>query len=239
MSDQLKNPAPTDSAAPAAKHGKPENSKPRPGKPDDDKKPKPAKPAGDDKKPKPKQLLPLQAYAGTVGEYGANPDGVYDHFTLTPAEGPAHLVKFPPHVGQALHTLAQPGQQATLLGHLHTTPKGKQHLHLARIEAGGQQLRPSAPKNTEQVDLQGTLAEILLDPKGQPRGLRLSGEAAELRFPPHLGAALADLLTVGAAVQASGTRKPAHPGELRVPGTQPPLQLELLTVGGQSFLIQF
>jgi hypothetical protein len=233
MSDQLNNPAPTDSAAATAKPGKSENPKPKPGKPDGDhKKPKP-KPDG-----KPKQLLPLQAYAGTVGEYGANPDGVYDHFALAPAEGPAQQVKFPPHAGQALHAVAQPGQSATVLGHLHTTPKGDQHLHLARIEVGGQQLRPGAPKDTEQVDLRGTLTEILLDPRDQPRGLRLSGEATELRFPPHLGPALADLLTVGAAVQASGVRKPAHPGELRVPGTQPPLQLELLTVGGQSFLIR-
>jgi hypothetical protein len=233
MSDQLKNPILTDASTAPAKPGKPGSSKPKPGKPDGQKpKPKP------DAKPEPK-LLPLQAYAGTVGEYGANPDGVYDRFTLTPAEGPAQLVKFPPHVGQELHALARPGQPAIVLGHPHTTPKGDQHLHLARIEAGGQQLRPSSPKASEPADLRGEVAEILLDPKGQPRGLRLTGEAAELRFPPHLGPALAALLTVGATVQASGARKPAHPGELRVPGTTAPVQLELLTVGGQSFSIQF
>jgi hypothetical protein len=230
MSDnQLQNATTAFSLAPKPKPAGKPNAKAKP-----DAK---AKPKGSDKS-KPKQLLPLQAYTGTVGEYRANPDGVYDGFTLAPAEGPAHLVKFPPHVGQALHALAQPGQPATVLGHPHTTPKGSQHLHLAHIEASGQQLRPSSLKGTEQANLHGEIAEIMRDPKGQPRGLRLVGEATELRFPLHLGPALVALVAVGATVQASGGRKPAHPGELRVPGSAAPVQLELLTVGGQSFLIQ-
>ena len=130
------------------------------------------------------------------------------------------------------------GRQPPVLGYLHTTPKGDEHLHLARVEAAGQHLRPTPPKDAEPFDLRGEVADVLLDPKGHPRGLRLSGEAAELRFPPHLGQALADYLSVGAAVQASGHRQADRPGELRQPGTQAPLQVELLTVGGESFLIR-
>ena len=192
-----------------------------------------------DDKPKPKpKLHPLRSYAGTVGKYGANPEGVYDSFELVTAGGSAYHVAFPPHFGQALHQVAQPGQPIEVLGYLHLTPKGDEHLHLARVEAAGQQLRPAPPKDAEPADLRGEIAALLLDPKDHPRGLRLVGEAAELRLPPHLGQELASRLVVGATVAASGHRKPAQPGELRVPGTQAPLTVALLTVGDESFLIR-
>jgi hypothetical protein len=148
-----------------------------------------------------------------------------------------HHVKFPPHFGAALHAAAQPGQAATVHGYLHTTPKGDEHLHLARVEVAGQLLRPAAPKDGEADDLQGEISEVLRDPKGQPRALRLAGEAAELRFPPHLGAELADHLAVGTKVTASGHRRPDGLGELRAPGTQAPLHATLLTLGDAAFII--
>jgi hypothetical protein len=199
------------------------------------KKDKPKKP--DPKHDKPK-LYPLAPYTGTVGAYGANPDGIYDHFTLA-TDGQEQTVKFPPHFGQALHAVAQPGAKATVLGYLHTTPKGDEHLHLASLETGGQTLRPlpTGPA-AEAYSVAGKVAELLLDPKGHLRAVRLEGEPTELRFPPHLGQELADHLKVGAQVQACGQRRADRPGELRVPGSHAPLQLELLAVGGQSFLIK-
>ena len=198
---------------------------------------KPKKPDPKHDKPKAK-LHPLAPYSGTVGEYGANPDGLYDRFTLATG-GTERTVKFPPHFGQALHAAARPGAPATVLGYLHTTPKGDEHLHLASLDVAGQTLRPQpASPATEPVAAQGKIAELLHDPKGHPRALRLEGEASELRFPPHLGGQLADYLTVGAHVQATGQRRPDRPGELRPPGHPTPVQLETLTVGGESFLIK-
>lgn len=225
MNTQLENSNLTLAAQSAKK------DKPAPKGPKDQKKPH------KDDKPKP-QLHPLRSFVGTVGEYGANPQGIYDSFQLQDTDGQVYKVKFPPHFGQVLHAAAQPGQSATVLGYLHTTPKGDEHLHLARVEAAGQYLRPTPPKDAEPFELRGEVAEVLLDPKGHPRGLRLSGEAAELRFPPHLGQALAHHFRVGAAVQASGQRQSDRPGELRQPGTQAPLPVELLTVGGESFLLR-
>ncbi len=212
-------------------------------------KPAPKAPADKSEKDKPKKPHPkpdkprarlhkLTTYPGTVGEYGANPDGVYDRFTLT-ADGTARTVKFPPHFGQALHAAAQPGAAATVQAYPHTTPKGDEHLHLASLEVGGQALRaqPAGPA-AEPFSAQGTVAELLRDLKGHPRALRLAGEAAELRFPPHLGEQLADYLEVGAAVQVTGQRRADHPGELRAPGHPAPMQLETLTIGGESFLIR-
>ena len=197
---------------------------------------KPKKPDPKHDKPKPK-LHKLTAYAGTVGAYGANPDGIYDRFTLA-TEGAERTVKFPPHFGEALHAAAQPGAAATVLGYVHTTPKGDEHLHLASLETGGQHLRPTpAGPAAEAFSVAGKVAELLLDPTGHLRGVRLEGEPAELRFPPHLGAELADYLKVGTQVQASGQRRTDRPGELRTPGRPAPAQLELLTIGGQSFLI--
>jgi len=198
---------------------------------------KPKKP--DPKHDKPKaQLHKLTAHAGTVGAYGTNPDGIYDRFTLTTG-GAERTVKFPPHFGQALHAAAQPGATATVQAYPHTTPKGDEHLHLASLETGGQHLSPPpAGPTAEPFSAQGKVAELLRDPKGHPRALRLEGEAAELRFPPHLGQQLADYLPVGAEVQAAGQRRPDHPGELRAPGSLAPGQLQTLTVAGESFLIK-
>jgi len=217
---EVKTPKP----APKAPAGKSEKAKP----------PKP-----DPKHDKPKaKLYPLARYTGTVGEYGANPDGLYDRFTLASAEAP-HTVKFPPHFGQVLHAAAQPGAAVTVLGYRRTTPKGDEHLHLASFEVASQHLQPQpAGPAAELVAVQGEVAELLRDPNGHPRALRLAGETRELRFPPHLGEQLADYLTAGAALQASATRRADHPGELRAPGTTAPLQVVTLTVGGESFLIK-
>lgn len=204
---------------------------------------KTAKPAkANDKKPKPKpgpkgpekqQLHPLQAYAGTVGEYGSNPDGIYDRFVLHTAEEPARTVKFAPHFGEELRQLAQPGQPATVLGYLHTTPKGDEHLHLASLDAAGTTARPAAP---DAATVAGTIAEFYLDPKGHLTGLRLAEDDTELRLPPHLSEPLAALLAVGTALTASGRQRSPRPGE--VAAHPAPVQVELLTVGDASFLIK-
>lgn len=204
---------------------------------DKSEKDKPKKPDPKHDKPKAK-LHPLAPYTGTVSEYGANPDGIYDRFTLD-TEGKEQTVKFPPHFGQALHAAAQPGAAITVLGYLHTAPKGDEHLHLASLDVAGQTLRPvPAGPAAEAFAIEGKVTELLLDPKGQLRAVRLAGEPAELRFPPHLGKELADHLKADAQVQASGQRRADRPGELRAPGSPAPLQLELLTVGGQSFLLK-
>jgi hypothetical protein len=203
---------------------------------DKSKKSKSKKPNLKPDKPK-AQLHKLINHTGTVGEYGTNPDGIYDHFTLA-ADGALHTVKFPPHFGQALHAAAQPGAAVTVLGYLHTTPRGDQHLHLASLEAGGQVLRPTpAGPAAESFAVASKVTKLLLDPKGHLRAVRLEGEPAELRFPPHLGQELADYLTVGVQVQASGQRRADRPGEVRAPSHPAPLQLALLTVGGQSLFI--
>ena len=209
-----------------------------PGKPKPDAKTKP--------KPKPdkdadKQLQPLHRHTGTVGKVDANPDGVLDRFQLeTPNK--AYTVKFPPHFGQELLALVQPGREVTVLGFLKTTPKGNEHLHLARLDAAGTTTRPTPPAGpgaAEVATLSGPIAELLLDPKGHLRALRLVGDATELRLPPHLGQQLATRLTVGTAVTASGQRRTLRPGEvLAHPDAPAPLNIELLTVGAESFLLR-
>lgn len=228
MSSKIENPAVKEvkAAKPASKAPADKSEKDKPKKPDP-------------KHDKPKAKLHLLApYAGPVGEYGANPDGIYDRFTLT-ANGITYTVKFPPHFGQALHDAAQPGTPVTVLGYLHTTPKGDEHLHLASLEVAGQHLRPApAGPAAEPFTVVGKVTELLLDPKGHLRAVRLAGEPAELRFPPHLGEQLADYLKVDAQVQAGGPRRADRPGEVRAPGHPAHLQPELLTVGGQSLLIR-
>jgi hypothetical protein len=196
----------------------------------DDKKPKPKPGPKDPKKP---ELRPLQAYAGTVGEYGANPDGIYDRFELHTADEPTRTVKFAPHFGEELRRLAQPHQPVTVLGYLHTTPKGDEHLHLASLDAAGTTARPASP---DAATVAGTIAELHHDPKGNLNGLRLAEDDTELRLPPHLGQLLAQHLAVGTALTASGRQRTPRPGE--VAAHPAPVHVELLTVGGESFLIK-
>jgi hypothetical protein len=201
----------------------------KPAKPDA-KKPK-LKPGLKD--PKKQQLHPLQAYAGTVGEYEANPDGIYDRFVLHTADEPARTVKFAPHFGEELRRLAQPHQPITVLGYLHTTPKGDEHLHLASLDANGTTARPASPDATT---VAGTIAELHHDPKGNLNGLRLAEDDTALRLPPHLSEPLAALLAVGTVLTASGRQRNPRPGE--VAAHPAPVQVELLTVGDASFLIK-
>jgi hypothetical protein len=207
------------------------------------------KPKGHDKsKPKPdkdadKQLQPLHSHTGKVGKFEPNPDGVLDRFQLETV-GKTHTVKFPPHFGQELQKLAQPGHEVSVLGFLKTTPKGDEHLHLARLDAAGATARPlpptppAAPSPAEAATVSGPVAELKLDPKGHLRALRLDGDATELRLPSHLGEQLAARLAVGTAVVASGQRRALRPGEvLAHPDAPAPLKIELLTVGDESFLL--
>jgi hypothetical protein len=214
--------------------------------------PKPAatpKPEGHTKpRPKPKkeadkQLQPLHSYTGQIGKFDANPDGVLDRFLLE-TTARIYTVKFPPHFGQELRALAQPGREVAVLGFLKTTPKGDEHLHLARLDAGGATARPlpprlpTAPSPVEAATLSGPVAALQLDPKGHLQALRLEGDATELRLPPHLGEQLSARLAVGTAVVASGQRRALRPGEvLAHPEAPAPLKVELLTVGDESFLL--
>jgi hypothetical protein len=228
MSSEIKNlevkEAKTAKPAPKAPADKPEKDKPK-------------KPGPKHDKPK-ANLHKLATYAGTVGNYGANPDGIYDCFTLTTAAA-AHTVKFPPYFGQALHEAVRPGAAVTVLGYLQPTPKGDAHLHLASLDVAGQALQPALGGPAAEVfAVAGEITELLLDPNGHLRAVRLAGEPAELRLPPHLSKELADYLKVGTQVQARGPRRADRPGEVRAPSHPAPLQPELLTVGGQSLLIR-
>lgn len=201
------------------------------------------KPKPKPKKDEDKQLQPLQSYHGRVGKFDANPDGVLDRFQLETADKP-YTVKFPPHFGQELQKLAQPGHEVAVLGFLKATSKGDEHLHLARLDAAGATARPlpptppAAPSAADAATLSGPVAELKLDPKGHLRALHLEGDATELRLPPHLGEQLAARLAVGTAVVASGQRRAPRAGEvLAHPEAPAPLKLELLTVGDASFLL--
>ncbi len=211
----------------------------------------PSKPKGP-LKPKPtprpskdtgKQLQPLHNYTGKVGKFEANPDGILDRFQLETA-GKVHTVKFPPHFGQELLALAQPGCEVAVLGFLKATPKGDLHLHLARLDTAGASTRPlkpalpATPSTGEAATASGPVAALQFNAKGHLCALRLEGNATELRLPPHLGEQLAARLAVGTTIVASGQRRTLRPGEvLAHPGVPAPIQIELLTAGHESFML--
>jgi hypothetical protein len=101
-----------------------------------------------------------------------------------------------------------------VLGFLHTTPKGDEHVHLARVEAGGISARPLPPLGSAKaVTLMGTVAELFHTPKGHLHGLCLTGQDAKLYLPPHTGQQLVERLVLGTYLAASAERRALCPGK--------------------------
>ncbi len=195
-----------------------------------------------EKKPRPAVLQPLTAHAGQVREYLPNPDQIYDKLVLATADGPALTIKFPPHFGQELLAAAQPGAEVALLAFAKPGPGGQAHLHLACLTVGERTLRPrppvppAPPTAADAVALTSEIAALRLHPDGRLHGLALA-DGTRLKFPPPVGKALAGRVQVGAAIEVSGFHRPVRPGEAAA-GEGRSVQAEILTLGGESFLVR-
>lgn len=79
---------------------------------------------------------------GKIVEVQENKHGDADGFLLSDGT----TVKFPPHVGETLVKDLQVGQQVSVNGRRHETPKGEVHLHAEEIVSGGYTYTIDAPK---------------------------------------------------------------------------------------------
>lgn len=194
------------------------------------------------------QVQVLSDVRGTLAAYQAlNDEQVYDAFVLRPEGGAApDTVHFPRHLGQQLRAAARAGSAVTVTGFRQTDPRGRSRFHFVGLASGGQTVtnappaRPATPPTDADATatVRGTVRELRRGPNGRVRSLVLSDQTV-LQLPPHAVEQLADKLTAGASLEATGTVRAARPGEaLATASPARVVHAETLTLGGTKFLVR-
>jgi len=188
----------------------------------------------------------LNDVRGTLASYQArNDEQVYDAFVLRP-EGSAapDTIHFPRHIGQQLTAAAKAGSSVTVTGFRQAGPDGRSRFHFVSLTSGGQTIRDTPPQRpttvptVETATVKGTIRELRRGPRGEVKSLVLSDQTI-LQLSPRAVEQLADKLTAGASLEASGTVRGTHPGEAMA--TTTPVRVvraETLTLGGNKYLVR-
>ncbi len=192
------------------------------------------------------QVQALTDVQGTLTGYQAlNDEQVYDAFVLRPSGSAApDTIHFPRHIGQQLTAAAKAGSSVTVTGFRQAGPDGRSRFHFVSLTSGSQTIRntppqrPTTPPAEESATVKGTIRELRRGPRGEVRSLVLSDQSI-LQLPPRAVEQLADKLTTGASVEASGVLRGTHPGEAMA--TTTPVRVvraETLTLGGNKYLVR-
>jgi len=192
------------------------------------------------------QVQVLSDVRGTLASYQArNDEQVYDAFVLRP-EGSAapDTIHFPRHLGQQLTSAVKAGSSVTVTGFRQAGPDGRSRFHFVSLASGGQTVRdtppvrPTTAPTQETTTVKGTIRELRRGPRGEVKSLVLSDQSI-LQLSPRAVEQLADKLTAGASLEATGTLRTAHPGEALA--TTTPVRIvraETLTLGGNKYLVR-
>ena len=192
------------------------------------------------------QVQVLSDVRGTLASYQArNDEQVYDAFVLRP-EGSAapDTIPFPRHIGQQLTSAVKAGSTVTVTGFRQAGPDGRSRFHFVSLASGGQTVRdtppvrPTTAPTEESATVKGTIRELRRGPRGEVKSLLLSDQSI-LQLSPRAVEQLADKLTAGASIEATGTLRTAHPGEAMASTT--PVRIvraETLTLGGNKYLVR-
>ena len=192
------------------------------------------------------QVQVLSDVRGTLASYQArNDEQVYDAFVLRP-EGSAtpDTIHFPRHLGQQLTSAVKAGSSVTVTGFRQAGPDGRSRFHFVSLTSGGQTVRdtppvrPTTAPTEESATVKGTIRELRRGPRGEVKSLVLSDQSI-LQLSPRAVEQLADKLTAGASIEATGTLRTAHPGEAMASTT--PVRIvraETLTLGGNKYLVR-
>lgn len=192
------------------------------------------------------QVQVLSDVRGTLASYQArNDEQVYDAFVLRP-EGSAapDTIHFPRHLGQQLTSAVKAGSTVTVTGFRQAGPDGRSRFHFVSLASGGQTVRDTPPVRPttapaeESATVRGTIRELRRGPRGEVKSLLLSDQSI-LQLSPRAVEQLADKLTAGTSLEATGTLRIAHPGEAMASTT--PVRIvraETLTLGGNKYLVR-
>ena len=192
------------------------------------------------------QVQALTDVSGTLTGYQAlNDEQVYDAFVLRPSGSAApDTIHFPRHIGQQLTAAAKAGSSVTVTGFRQAGPDGRSRFHFVSLVSGSQTIRDTPPQRLttppaeESATVKGTIRELRRGPRGEVRSLVLSDQSV-LQLSPRAVEQLADKLTTGASIEASGVMRGTHPGEALASST--PVRVvraETLTLGGNKYLVR-
>jgi hypothetical protein len=192
------------------------------------------------------QVQVLRDVRGTLASYQArNDEQVYDTFVLRPeGSAAADTIHFPRHLGQQLTAAAKAGSSITVTGFRQAGPDGRSRFHFVSLTSSGQTIRDTPPQRPataateESATVKGTIRELRRGPRGEIKSLVLSDQSI-LQLSPRAVEQLADKLTTGASLEASGTVRGTHPGEALA--TTTPVRVvraETLTLGGNKYLVR-
>lgn len=192
------------------------------------------------------QVQVLSDVRGTLASYQArNDEQVYDAFVLR-SEGSAapDTINFPRHLGQQLTSAVKAGSTVTVTGFRQAGPDGRSRFHFVSLTSGSQTVRdtppvrPTTAPTEESATVKGTIRDLRRGPRGEVKSLVLSDQSI-LQLSPRAVEQLADKLTAGASIEATGTLRGAHPGEALASTT--PVRIvraETLTLGGTKYLVR-
>ncbi|WP_193560203.1 hypothetical protein [Hymenobacter nivis] len=191
------------------------------------------------------QVQALTDVRGTLTAYQAlNDEQVYDAFVLRADGAPADTVHFPRHIGQQLMAAAKTGSAVTVSGFRQAGPDGRNRFHFVSLTSGSQTVAdarptpPATPPTETSATVRGTVRELRRGPNGRVRSLVLSDQTV-LQLSPIAVEQLADKLTVGASLEATGAVRTARPGEALATTTPARVvHAETLTLGGTKYLVR-
>lgn len=177
-------------------------------------------PAGPER-PRPDQGE-VETVTGLVAEVVENDRGDVYGFTLE--EG--LQIHFPPHVGALVTKAVNVGDQITVRGRQETRPRGERVFAAQAIEAGEATIKVEPPRPPHArgprpgaagppMEASGVVAELSVNPHDDVDGFTLE-DGTVVKFPPHQGAKLAELVAVGAKVEVKGRRHETPHGDVHL-----------------------
>ncbi|MEZ0607920.1 hypothetical protein ACAW74_05350 [Fibrella sp. WM1] len=189
----------------------------------------------------PQAITSLTTLSGTVGQLTANEDGILNGFTLN-ANATTQPVRFGTHLGQQVEAAIKAGSRVAVMGYSKVSPQGETLFQLVKLDAGKTQLvdsPPAIPQNpmtpTRQT-INGKVADFQLDREGRANGLVLA-DGTVVKMPPHVAGQLTTLAPKGSTVTVDGYAQPLGDGQVQLQ-KHAIVRASVLTVGGQSYLIQ-
>ncbi|HWB00693.1 MAG TPA: hypothetical protein VG713_19500 [Pirellulales bacterium] len=161
------------------------------------------------------------AVTSRVDRFLRNDHGDVDGMTL--ANG--RQIHFPPHIGREVVEMLRQGDEVSVQGRTETLPRGEVVFEASRIESRGRTIenRPPAPHRERRssrdaepaMNARGRVVELTVNRHGDSDGLLLDS-GVEVKFPPHQGRQLRELVGRGDEVQVEGRRHQTPHGDFHL-----------------------
>ncbi len=178
--------------------------------------------------------------SGKVVRTDANPDYVYDGFTMLQGSD-SIFVKFAPHMGAQLIPYLKSGSAVSVTGSSKIDPEGKKDLRMISININGKTITDTPPAETTTavaadnfVSGSGKLISAQTGRRGEVNGYLLSDKTI-LRLPPGAGENFT--ATAGTSISYTGMQKTLKSGEVSTDNYKI-IRCKTVTVNGKQYIAE-